>query len=231
MTGPEKLSGERGTTLVELMVGLMAGMAILAALATVLITTLHGSVRVSARVEATQRARVTLTQITEELHSSCVAPQIAPIQETSTGTSLAFLHATGTERSAVAPKPTKSVISLENGVLSRSDYAPTGGMSPNWTFAETATTRQLLTKVRPIPPSSSIFTYYKYVNGALVAMPATTSLGAQAKLAIQVKVAFNVDPEKGRIADTGADTSIQSSAPLRLTPPSFNESATSLPCQ
>ena len=231
MIAGEKLSGERGTTLIELMVGLMAGMAILTALTTVLVVTLHGSARVSARVEATQRARVVVTRIMEQLHSACVAPQIAPVRSESTGTSLTFWHATGSQSSAVAPQPTKSVISLNNGILNQTDYAWASGASPNYVFSATGTTRKLLTRVRPVAPSSSIFTYYKYSSGTLAAIPVTTSLGEAAASTIQVKLAFNVDPERTKVADAGADTTIQDSAPLRLTPPSFNESATALPCQ
>lgn len=231
MSTPEKLSGERGTTLIELMVGMAAGMAILIALTTVLVVTLHGSARVSARVEATQRARVVLTRIMEELHSSCVSPQIAPVRSESTGNSLVFWHADGAQRTAVAPSPTKSVISLESGILTQTDYAATGGASPNWTFASSGTERRLLTKVRTVAPSSSIFTYYKYSSGALAAIPLTTSLGEAAGSTIQVKLAFTVDPERTGVADAGADATIQDSAPLRLTPPSFNESAAALPCQ
>jgi Tfp pilus assembly protein PilW len=230
MTMPEKLSGERGTTLVELMVGLMAGMVILTALTTVLVVTLHGSARVGARVEATQRARVTLTRIMEDLHSACVAPQISPIQESSNGTSLSFLHAPSSESSAVAPRPTKSTITLAGGTLTQTDSPGVSGASPNWSYGP-PTTRTLLTKVRPIAPSSSIFTYYKYSSGALTPITVATELGAEAGNTIQVNVAFSVDPEKTRVTDAGADSSIQDSAPLRLTPPSFNEKATSLPCQ
>jgi Tfp pilus assembly protein PilW len=231
MIGGEKLGGERGTTLVELMVGLMAGMAILTALTTVLVVTLHGSARVSARVEATQRARVVLTRIMEELHSACVAPQIAPIRSESTGTSLVFWRASGSQASAVAPQPTKTVIKLENGLLTQTDFAWASGLSPNFVFSETGTARRLLTKVRAIAPSTSIFTYYKYSAGSLTPIVLSTSLGTEAASTIQVKLGFAVDPERSPVADAGMDATLQDSAPLRLTPPSVNESAAALPCQ
>lgn len=232
MIAGANIRDERGTTLVEMLVGLTAGMVVLMTLTTVIVVTLHGSARVSARVESTQRARLVITQIMEELHSACVAPQIAPIQETSTGTSLAFLHATGTQNAAVAPQPTKTVISLENGILTQTDTATVGGASPNWVFATNSTTRQLLTKVAPISPSTSIFKYYKYTNGSLVEIPASTAIGKEAAgLAIQVKVALTANPTRTPVADAGADTAIQDRAVLRLTPPSFNEGASALPCQ
>ena len=231
MSARGKLSDERGTTIIELMVGLMAGMIIITALTTVIIVTLHGSARVSARVEATQRARITLTRIMEDLHSACVAPQMTPVQEASTGTSLSFLHAKASEASAVAPTPVKSVISYENGVLTQADYTATGGTAPDWVYEGQPSTRQLLTDVKPVAAGGPVFRYYKYSNGSLVEIPATTAIGTEADLAIQVQVAFSADPERVRVADTNADATIQGSAPLRLTPPSFNQGAVSLPCR
>lgn len=231
MSGGDKIGDERGTTLVELMVGLAAGMVVLSALTMTIIVTLHGSSRVTARVEATQQARVVLTGLIEELHSACVAPKIAPVLAESTGTSLSFIHAIGAEKRVVSPTPTKSVIAFENGNLTRTDFASTGGASPTWTFAEKGTTRQLLSNVAPVAGSSSIFSYYRYLNGTLSSTPQTTPLNEGAAETIEVKVAFNAAPATTPVADAGADASVQDSAVLRLTPPSFNETSSALPCQ
>lgn len=231
MIAGTKIADERGTTIAELLVGLAAGMVVLMTLTTVVVVSLHGSARVAGRVEATQNARLVTTQIMEELHSACVAPQISPIRETSTGNSLVFWHATGTQGAAVAPKPTKTVITYENGTITQSDFAVASGASPNWVFSETATTRKLLTKVGPVSPSTMIFKYYKYVNGSLVEIPASTAIGTEAAVTIAVKVALTANPLRTPVADAGADSSIQDRAVLRLTPPSFNEGAAALPCQ
>lgn len=232
MSAMQPIADERGTTLVELMVGLAAGMVVLSALTMVIVVTLHGSARVSARVESSQRARIALTQIMEELHSACVSPQIAPIKPESTGTSLAFIHATGAELKAVSPTPTKSVITLENGTLTQRDYAVASGTSPNWVFSTTiSSTRTLLTHVLPPATGGPIFTYYKYENGALLNTPQATPLEAGAASTIVVHVAFKASPTSTPVADAGAETTVQDSAVLRLTPPSFSEGAVSLPCQ
>lgn len=221
---------ERGTTLTELMVGVAAGMVVILALSMVILGTLHGSSRVSARVEATQQGRIAIARVMEQLHSSCIAPEVAPVKENSSGTLLRFVHQTGAQ---VSPTPILSEISLNGGTLSQADYSATGGTAPNWTFASTPyATRQLLTGVAPIPPSSSIFSYYAYTNGTLSNTPLGTPLtSANAALAILVHVALNVTPRGTTVADSGADASIQDSASLRLTPPSFNEKVTSLPCR
>jgi Tfp pilus assembly protein PilE len=234
------LGDERGTTLVELLVGLMMGMIILTALTLVVVVTLHASARVSARVEATQDGRIALARVTEELHSACIYPKTAPVKggasnETfaSTGNKLVFVHAANSQGQAVAPTPIRSVVSLANGELKQSDYPASGGSAPNWTFSGTATsTRTLMEGVAPIPGRSAIFAYYYYSNGGLVEQSASPSLSAtEAAKTIDVRVALNASPRTTPVKDNGADTSIQDSAVLRLTPPSFNESATALPCQ
>src|SRR6476660_127010 len=100
MIAPSRIADESGTTLVELMVALMTGLIIISALSMAILTTLHGTARVEARVEATQRARLALGKLMEELHSACVTPEIAPVKEESSGTLLRFVHQTG---AAVSP--------------------------------------------------------------------------------------------------------------------------------
>jgi hypothetical protein len=228
----EPIRDESGTTMVELVVGLAIGLVVLSTLTTVIIVTLHGSARVSARVEATQNGRVVLARVMEELHSACVAPKVAPIQVGSSGTSLRFIRAAGKEGSAVAPTPTFTEIKLSGTVLSQSDYAATGGTAPTWTFSNTAKTTQLMTNVAPLVAGGPIFSYYSYANGALSTTPLTTPLDTNgAALTVQVKVGFATAPGKTPVKDAGASSAIQDSAILRLTPPSFNEQAVSLPCQ
>ena len=227
------LRDETGTTLVELMVALMTGLVIFVALTTMVITTMHGSARVTARVEATQRARIAMVRLMEQLHSACVAPEIAPIKSGSTGNSLKFVHQTG---SAVSPTPILSVVCYSNGTLTQSDYAATGGTSPNWTFASTpSSTRTLLTKVAPIPPSTSIFSYYRYFNGAVSETPLSPPVSGltteEAALTVEVRAALSANPLSTPVKDTGAEANIRNSASLRLTPPSFNEGSPSKPCQ
>ncbi len=225
---------ERGTTMVELLVSTMTGLIVLSALTMVIVVSMHGTARVSARVDATQRARLVVTKIMQQLHSACVAPKIAPIQSGSTGTSLRFIHASGAQGSAVAPVPTLTEISLSGGVLTQTDWAATGGSAPTWTYSPTPTTKELLTGVGPIPPSGSIFSYYASSNGSLSPTPQGTPLEPSAvPLTIQVRVALSASPARGGspVPDPSADANVRSGATLRLTPPSFNEAAPALPCQ
>ncbi len=235
MTRLDPIGDERGTTLVELLIATATGLVVLSALTAAIVVTLHGSARVSARVDATQRARVVLTNIVEELHSACVAPKIAPVQATSSGTLLKFVHASPAEGAVAAPNPTLTEIVLANGTLSQTDYAATGGTAPSWTFSPTPIapgTRKLMTHVAPIAPSTGVFSYYAYANGALSETPLATPLSAaDAGQTVQVRVALTASAGNTPAADKGGPGSVQDSATLRLTPPSFNEQAVSLPCQ
>ena len=223
----QTLRDERGTTLIELVVGIAAGLVILFAISMVLMVSLRESHRVSARVDAVQRARMTLSKVMEELHSACIAPQIAPIKE-GTGTSITFIHQTGSD---VVPKPIRSTISLSEGKLLQSDTLSTGGTAPEWSWAANPSpSRVLMTGIGPTPLGGNIFTYYTYVNGQLSA-PLTTVDEQTGKRVTQVHIAFTTEPSSTPVVDSHAPASIQDTATLRLTPPSFNPGAINLPCQ
>jgi Tfp pilus assembly protein PilW len=233
MLGRESIDirDERGSSMVELLVGLAMGMIVLVGLTMTIIVTLHGTSRVDARVEATDNARVAVTRIMEELHSACVSPQIAPVQEKSSGNSLIFWHAAAGQTTAVEPLPVKSKITYSGGTLTQTDYAQTGGTSPNWVFSTTGSERRLLSNVAPAAGSSVPFSYYKYESGSLVRLAAAELSKTEAEAVIVVKVALAASPRSTPVADAGAAATVQDSATLRLTPPSFNEGASALPCQ
>ncbi len=223
---------ERGATLIELVVASAAGVVVLGAIGAVAIISLRQTDRVTTEVQATQRARLVLSQVIEELHSACLASGIAPVREESTGTSLSFLHQIG---SAVSPTPIKSIITLGEGTLTQSNYPSTGGSAPTWTFAEKpSSTETLMTKISPTAPSTSLFSYYSYSNGEISSTPLTASptLGkTNASLTAQVTVALTAAPPNTPITNPSAAANVQDSALLRFTPTSYNTSAADLPCQ
>jgi pilin/secretion family protein with methylation motif len=224
------LRDERGMTLVELLVATTAGVVVMAGISLSLIVTMRQTDRVTSHVEANQKARLTMTKVIDQLHSSCVAPQIVPVQEGSNGTSLTFLHQTG---SAISPTPVKSTISLSGTTLSQSDYPATGGAAPDWIFATTpSSTMQLMTGVSAISASVPIFRYFSYIEGKINATPLSVPLSkARAEETVQVNVAFKAAsmnaPPSG---DTNGSTEIQNSALLRLTPPAYSSATSNRPC-
>jgi Tfp pilus assembly protein PilW len=223
-----EIRDESGTTLVELLVATAAGVVVIFAITTMVITSMHQTLRVNTHVDATQRARTVLTKVVEELHSACVAPQIAPVQEKSNGTSLNFIHQTG---SAVSPTPVLSKVTLSGGTLSQSNYAVSGGSAPSWTFSGTASsTEQLMTNISPISPSTSIFSYYSYSNGETTALPTELS-EENAKRAVKVDIDLAAAPQNSPISDANAAANISDSALLRFTSPAFSTSTVNLPCE
>ena len=221
---------QRGTTLIELLVATLAGVVVFFAICVMVIVSLRETARTTTHVEATQRARLVIGKVIEELHSACVAPQITPIQEGSNGTLLSFWHQTG---SAVAPTPVLSKVVLKGTTLSQEEYPVVGGSAPDWVPAKTASrTETLMTNVSPTPPSTSIFSYYAYSNGEVGPTPLAVPLNNEtAPRTVEVGVALSAAPKNTPIADETAPTKITDSALLRFTPASYNTSAPSLPCQ
>jgi Tfp pilus assembly protein PilW len=222
---------ERGTTLVELLVAITAGVVVLAAVSAVAIASMRQTARISTQVEATQRARLVLGRVVEELHSACLAPEIAPVRENSSGTELRFLHQTG---SAVAPTPILSKITLSGGTLTQTNYAETGGSAPLWTFNEATptSTETLMTKISPTAPSPSIFSYYSYSNGVISPTPLVTPLSkSNASITTQVSIALTAAPPNTPVIYESAAANVQNSVLLRFSPASYNTSVSDLPCQ
>jgi hypothetical protein len=221
---------ERGTTLAELVVGMATGSVVMLGLTTLVVITLHASTRVSARVDATQRARLVLTRIVDQLHSACIAPKVPPIRKESSSTVLSFVHATG---AAVSPAPTLSVISLSGETLSQADYAWKEGAAPYWVFKTTPTiTTKLMTHIKPISVTRPVFTYYPSASGAVSETTLPVPLSElDAARTIHVSVAFKASPGSSAAVNEATPARMQGSATLRLTAPSFNKEAPSLPCQ
>lgn len=226
---------ERGTTLIELMVGLGAGLVVLAGLTTLVLVTLNTTGRVSARVHATQNARLTLTRVIDQLHSACIAPKVPPIRSAASANELQFIHATG---SAVSPVPTLTKIAYNAGTLTQSDYAWKSGTTPLWTFNEAAPARTVVLNDRVAPVAGKpMFAYFGNEGGNLTTLTPETlvagvpTLGAEkAAKVIQVTVTFKALPQSGKIEDA-TPAPIQSSASLRLTATSYSPTAPATPCQ
>lgn len=222
------IGDQRGATLIEVTVALASGIVVLFALTSLIVVTLHSTARVSARVDATRNARLTVSKITEQLRSSCVAPRIAPVQAGSTGTSLRFIHQKG---SAVVLDPMLSRIDLVGGMLTQYDYAKTGGAMPTWVFASNPTSqRQLATGISAIPPATAVFTYLGYSGKAInLALPAAPLSAADAARTVAVRVSFSAAPGSTPVADAGAASQVRDTALLRLTSLSFTKE-TDEPC-
>lgn len=224
---------ERGMTLAEMVISIAIGGIVLVATTTLVLGTMRTTTKVSKRVESTQNSRIVLTDLIDQLNSSCIMPKVAPIREGSSGGELRFVHARG---SAVTPTPILSKISLgpDGTTLLQKDYAYLGGNAPSWVFDETnpVSTTQLMTGIAPISASKPLFRYYAYstATGTTSETPLATPLTVPtAGSVIQVGVALEVSPRNS--SDETVPIQIEDSATMRLTAASYHPGTPSLPCQ
>ena len=229
LRGRIDIRDERGMTLVELMVATATGVVVMTGITLAMIVTMRETNRVAGHVEADQQARQAMTKLLAELHSSCVAPQIAPIYPESTGSAMTFIHQSGSD---VAPVPVKTRVSLVGGNLVENDFAYEKGAAPNWTFKTTSTSEILTYGIAP-SGSTPLFQYYTFANGAVSSTPLTASpeLGENAARTVLVKIAFNAGSTHEVSNDASSQTGIQDSALLRLTPPAYSSTSSNSPCQ
>jgi Tfp pilus assembly protein PilV len=226
------IQDQSGTTLVELLVATAAGLVIFMGLTMVVVASMHQTTRISHRVHATQEARTVLQRIVTELHSSCVAAEVAPIQPNSSATSLSYVYQTG---SGAALTPVLHQINLSGTTLSLSTYLSASGSTPQWKFNATptpTTPTTLMTNVSPVSGTQPIFTYYKFENGQISSTPLPVPLSTtNAALAVEVNIAVKVSPTGSTVPDPKAPGIVQDSALLRFSPPAYSPTALNLPCE
>ena len=215
-----RLGRNDGFTIIELLMAIMTGVVVTGALYAILEVSLHQTSRVTDTVQATQLGRIAMTDVVDELHSTCLARKFAPVQEKSTSKELIFINGTGEEALLSSSKVFEHKIYwtgtyLGSGQLLDKSYPATGGSWPNFTFTSSTPTTKILaeyaynaselgtSKAHEIP----IFSYYKYSSeagagtsttpaGSLAAFtPASSGLTAeQAKTTSAVGVTFSVAP-------------------------------------
>ena len=229
-----KLADESGITLMEMLVGMIVGIVVLGGIVTLMTTTSRSSGRITERVVVNQQARPMMQRIMDELHSTCVAPGLAPIKAQSSGSEIAFLHRTGAQ---VNPVPELRKISFSEGRLIERVYPPTNSSQP-WTHATTpSATFVMLEGVESAALGASgeavpIFRYRNYVNGVLGATPLPTPLSeANAAKTVAVDVAFAVRPSQSQTSDEDhAPVVLSSTAILRFSPSNEDTNKAGMPC-
>jgi type II secretory pathway pseudopilin PulG len=225
------MRGERGFTIIELMMSIAAFMVVFSAILMMVQVATKNQDRVAERVASNQRARPVMTALIDRLHSGCVAPAISPVQPGSSSSSIQFISKSG---SAVSPTPDKHVVSLSGTTLSESIYPASGGSAPSWTFSGTPTsTRTLLTGVGPGQVDGSavpLFRYFSYVGGTVSTTPLAVPLSAQSATdTVQVNIAF-ASSVGSSANDPEGPLTIADSATLRLEPASEDSAEVNLPC-
>jgi hypothetical protein len=214
---------ESGFTVTELVLTIPIFIVVFTAILMMTEVATHNQDRVARRVAVNQKARPELTRLIDQMHSSCVAPGVAPVLAGSSSTSLGFISKAGEE---VTPVPNKHEVTLAGGTLTESVYPATGGSAPSWTFSSTpSSTRQLLTKVS----SPALFSYYEYEGGQVSTTPLPTPLSAE-DAATTVQIAINFTYASGAGTDPNTPLTLSDAVTLRLEPASEDTSEVNLPC-
>lgn len=229
-----KLADESGVTLMEMLVGMIVGIVVLGGVVTMMTTTSRSSGRITERVVVNQQARPMMQRIMDELHSTCVSPGLAPVQQGSTGSEISFLHQTG---SAVNPVPDLRKITLSDGRLVERVYPPTSSTSP-WNHSTTPSSSfTMLEGVEQADLTGSggvvpIFRYRAYQDGVIDPVPLATPLSAaDAARTVMVDVAFALRPKQSRTSDEqGAPVVLAGSALLRFSPSNEDTAKVGMPC-
>jgi len=230
---------EDGLTIMELMAAMTISLVVFGGLYAFLNVATSNSNQISARIEANKLARPVMARITDELHSVCVAPAVAPVLAGSTGSTISFVHQTG---SAVTPVPVKRTITYDTSTtparLTESVYPVASGTAPAWTFSTTAsTTRTMLTPVQQASIGSPavvvpVFRYYAFNSSGVVSTtPLTVPLSvSDAAKVVQVNVSFAVPPRTTTDPDPNGVLSLSDTVIFRFTPPAESTGTQNLPC-
>jgi type II secretory pathway component PulJ len=238
---------ERGASLMELLVAIVSGVVVMMALFAILNVSLSQTSRVTGRVEADQAGRIAMEKIMNELHSSCVAGYIAPVEAKSDEHQLIFVSESGSQ--ATFSTVHRHVISLqettpEKFVLTDTAY-PSTGSELNYSelsfSAKPSTTTTLLgnagqseEKSAPVP----VFQYYRYYTtedkgatiGQLDPTPLKVPLSTEeAKLVAEVAVRFTSKPREGKVS-AGNSADLSDTAVLRLSPSDNSSTARNIAC-
>jgi hypothetical protein len=226
---------EQGMTLIEMLVAVVSGMVVMMALFAILDFSINQSGRIAEKVDADQQGRIAIEKLTLELHSSCIAARVTPVQPGSEGNGIQFISVPGSQ--AYQTTAELHYVHLSGGELLDDSYKSTGGEAPSWTFpsvrTEPSSREVLLSDVSqtttgaehtPVP----VFQYYRYytsedrepllgeINPTAMPTPLSTE---NAQITAEVTVSFTADPTSGR-TETDRSADFSDSVLLRFNPTS-----------
>jgi hypothetical protein len=244
-----KLAGQAGYTLMELLIAMVLAMVVIMMAFSLLEFTTSDVSNITDRAHVDQVGRVALENIMLQLHSSCVAATVIPIQSESTTTKLRFVSEAGTEP-ALKKVHLHEIIytpatETTEGTLAEKIYASTNA-TPPFKFESTYSNIKLLTGISQTG-STPVFQYYRYyekgdktpVYGQINETPmsgASTSGGlseAEAEKVTKVTVGFTVSPEgkTGIAFSKDRASALEDSVVFRVAPSSQEEGAFNAPCE
>jgi Tfp pilus assembly protein PilW len=190
------LRDERGMTLIEMLVTVSLGMIVLLALMDIADVSLRASARVEDRVEVSQRGRIAMDQIAQQIRSQvCLGPGSPAVTE-GLDTSVTFYSQLGDENSV----PQRRRLFYDNGTITEETYVG-NGTPPNMNFSNNPTrVRDVISSVSPVG-ATPVFQYYAFTN---TDPPTPTELlptplsDADMARTVKIGVSFVVSPLKAR---------------------------------
>lgn len=174
-----RLAGQRGFTLIEMLVAMAMGLIVIATATALIVTGMNDTGLVTGREQAVQEGRTGLESLVQELNSGCLVSDVSPVQAAtaagitplvaSDANDLVFVSGVG---DSVNPTPTEHVISINaNHALIDTSYAysgsPTALDTPaDWTFASAPQGISILMEYAAPEPGTPLFQYFSYTNPA-----------------------------------------------------------------
>jgi Tfp pilus assembly protein FimT len=194
-----RLAGERGFTLIEMLVSIALGIVVLAALAMLLDSSGRASTRLADKAETVQRLRIGVDRIARVLRTQVCADSDTPPIVSGTADSITFYSDTNTT-SDFSPKTVQITFDSAAGTVVQKTWNSTAA---NVTSTTPDRTRSLLDKASRIG-NTPFLSYYSWVDLAnAVAVPLSPSLDSDslpdnsiAKI-VRVDVALQASPTGG----------------------------------
>ena len=249
-----RLRGERGFTLIEMLVALIAGTIVSGAMAAIVIVSVHFNSNLTDRVDANQQGRVAMEKIVQALNSACVASDVPPIYASgeTTGTSTpsdgTHIFFVSSLTDAALINPNLYEIALTGGSLVMYTFPWASGSAPSatnptpWAFSSSPSPAGGFTLLQHVAQTVSggttvpVFQYFGYPTGSTSgsgtisvnenAGNGTLTSGAAVS---EVVISFSALPSDNNTA-TGRATDLTNTVVLRLTPASSATTAANAPC-
>jgi prepilin-type N-terminal cleavage/methylation domain-containing protein len=207
-----RLRDRSGFTLIEVLVAMLTGLIVTGALFAILEFATKSSAHLANVADATQSARVTMTRIVDQLHSSCVSSAFSPVIKGSTPNTLIFVNGYDEAETKGATPPAelpataihKDEIKFENGKLIDKTRQATSNVpvatAEKYNWSNTSTTSTIGENVSRVPEGKGevpIFKYYAYN---------TSSSAGASEAASTLKETTLTEKETSELTETGAKT-------------------------
>lgn len=250
-----RLCDEGGYSLIELLVAMISGIVVMLALVAVLVFSTRQETHLTNLAQATQLGRLAMTKVVDELHSACLAPGFAPIQESSGPNELRFVNSYSKEAtiSKTEVNEHRIVWNEKEGTLVDETYPAVKEETwPSFEYSSKPSSKVLIaSNVTQLESKLPIFQYYSYnlesnestssgLNTLNTAPLKTPLEKAVAPTAAAVLISFNIGSSAttasltntlGKAAAKDVGDGQQSQVTLSFSVPASEAESVDTPCQ